>query len=581
MEKQIVIGGRYQVIRKIGEGGMAKVYLVYDTKLEMNLALKILRKENVVEKKVRNFKREAIALSMMDDENIVRVFDVGEEGNIHYIATEYVDGMTMKDYIMNCSPVPIDEVIKMSEQVLKGIQHAHEKGVIHKDVKSQNILLDEDREVKITDFGIASIMDEDFTKTQSLLGTPQYVAPEILNRDILTEQSDIYSIGILMFELLVGKAPFNGEKPGIIMIKQLNQPLPSIISERPDVPQSLENVVVKATAKRLENRYRSTQEMLDDLETVLSPERKFENKVILVDDIISDDKVEKTVVLNNELDFDKIKNETKQSNKNSNIKKIFLSITLLIAALLIIFVMLFSQPPIKMPNLVNVEEGEAVSQLIITGISDTQIEVKKEASEDVKAGYIISTTPEAEEIIDEDSTILLTVSTGLEKNVFQSYESRLISTIQPELEEAGYIVEVVNVDSTSPVGTIISQEPAAGSNITRGSTLTFEVSTGNFTVKFPNFTGLDLPAVDDWASDYNIGVSTEYACNDNFDKDKIYNQEPNINDEITNGGSVKVYISDGACATTPEEGTPTEPVATDPVTDTTTDPTTETPTEAV
>ena len=265
MKKQIIIDSRYQMMRKIGEGGMAKVYLAYDNIQEINVAIKVLRKENIQEKKIKNFKREADALSLLDDENIVKIYDVGEEGDIHYIIYEYVEGMTLKDYIATCSPIVIEEVIEISRQIIAGLSHAHQRGVVHKDIKSQNILLDKNKKVKITDFGIADIMDDDITKTQSVMGTPQYVAPEILNREKLTEQSDIYSIGIVMYELLLGKTPFTGEKAAVIMIKQMSHPLPSIVTERGDVPQSLENIIIKATAKKLVNRYQTCEELLKDL----------------------------------------------------------------------------------------------------------------------------------------------------------------------------------------------------------------------------------------------------------------------------------------------------------------------------
>ncbi len=548
MEKKITINNRYQVIRKIGEGGMAKVYLAYDVVQEQNIALKVLKKENVNDKKVRDFKREAKALSLMDDDNIVKVYDVGEEGNLHYIAQEYVDGMTIKDYILTCSPIPVDEVIDMTIQVLNGLMHAHDKNVIHKDIKSQNILLNEDKHAKITDFGIASIMDDEYTKTQSLMGTPQYVAPEILNRDTLTKQSDIYSVGILMFEMLIGKAPFTGDKPGIIMMKQMNHPLPSVINERPDVSQSLENVIIKATAKNIENRYKSAAEMLVDLDTIYDPKRKFEEKLILKNDVVTtDDKMEKTVLLNKDIDFVNINKETQQEKTNSKRNVIIVSTVILLGLMIVSLVLLFAKAPMEMPDIVGKTEEEGIALIEMAGFNKEDYKLAYESSDDVEATHIISTMPEAGTIIDDNSIAFITVSTGLEKNVFADYEQQLISSVQGTLEAEGHTVTVTEEDSSYPAGTILSQEPAAGTSIAANEDVSFVVSSGNYTIEVPNFTGLTKDYVEQWATENTISVSSTYACNDKFDEGQVYSQNPLPTELIYNGGSVSIDVSDGAC----------------------------------
>ncbi len=566
MKNQIYITNRYQVIKKIGEGGMAKVYLSYDQKNEMNVAIKVLKKENVIDKKIKNFKREAQLLGLMDDENIVKIHDVGEHGSIHYIVTEYVDGMTMKDYIATCSPVPVEEVVDLTMQVLLGLQHAHDKGVIHKDIKSQNILLNEDKQVKITDFGIASIIETEHTKTQSLMGTPQYVAPEILNREELTLQSDIYSVGIMMFELLTGKAPFTGESPGIIMMKQISQPIPSVISERGDVPQSLENVVIKATAKSLDNRYTNVKEMMEDLESVLTPERKFEEKTILYKDTINEDNNDKTVALNPELDINTLAKEGELVKKNGNRKKYVIGFAALIIAILMFLILTLSKPPLEMPDVVGKSEEDAVSEVSISGFGPDNIEIIREANEDVEAGYVISSNPTPGTIINEDSVAILKISTGLEKNIMENYETKLISNVEGQLEKKGYNVEVIEQDNSLPAGTIISQDPEVGASITTDDIMTFYVSTGNFSVEIPNFTGLELDSAEAWSSDYSIRVNTAYSCNDTFGEGLIYSQDPDLGSTINNGGEILVNISDGACASseeTEEDTTTSEEATTD------------------
>ncbi|MGL5020491.1 MAG: Stk1 family PASTA domain-containing Ser/Thr kinase [Mycoplasmatales bacterium] len=557
MEKQIIIASRYRVIRKIGEGGMAKVYLAYDTINEKNVALKILKKENVNDKKIRHFKKEAMALSLMDDENIVKIFEVGEEGTIHYISTEFIEGMTLKEYITTCFPLTVDEVINISKQILKGLVHAHEKNVVHKDIKSQNILLDQDRNVKITDFGIADVLDDDATRTQSLMGTPQYIAPEILNREKLTEQSDLYSVGILMYEMLLGKAPFTGEKPAVIMIKQINHPIPSIIMERFDVPQSLENVVIKATAKKLVNRYQSASEMITDLDKVNDDNQKNAEKLVLLNDIISEEALEKTISINNNLDYNKLKAESASISKNKKRIKI-VSISVISILLILIATLFFiKQPAIIMPNVVGETEEKAKEDIVLIGIPIDNISILVEDSESVKEGLIISTNPVENTEISLDQKIVLKVSSGPSAKVLKDYSNLLAEASKVELEEQGYVVELIYEDSKIAKGSIISQTPPAGTMLNQGEKIVFKVSTGTYEIEVPNFTGLTKEEADKWASENGINTTSTYKCNDTYNKGLISSQNPTYGTKIKNGGSISLQISDGKCsAITPPTDAP-------------------------
>lgn len=571
MEKQIIIASRYMIIRKIGEGGMAKVYLAYDTKNEINVALKILKKENVNDKKIATFKREARTLSLLEDENIVKIFEVGEEGNIHYISTEYIEGMTLKEYIITCSPLRIDDVIEITRQILSGLTHAHERGVIHRDIKSQNIMLDVNRNVKITDFGISDVMDDDATRTQTLMGTPQYIAPELLNRSDLTEQSDIYSVGILMYEMLIGKAPFSGERPAIIMAKQMHHPLPSIILERTDVPQSLENVVIKATAKKLTNRYTSAVTMLLDLADALEDEMQNVDKLVLVNDTLSDEAPENTIVIDDS-NLEELKIESEKIDRDKKRQKIIIIVIAAIIALVASFLIINNNKSIVMPKLTNLTVEEAKASLTLLGVEEEQIQVVYESSEEITADLIMSTVPEEGSDLIEGTPIVLTVSSGPEENILTDYTNELYENVKVELEELGYKVEKVEVDSQVAAGTIITQEPSAGTPILKGDTIIFTVSTGNYKIEVPNFSGLLKSDVESWADENGIQASYVYECNDTYAKDQIIAQEPAYNSEIENGGKISLTVSDGVCQdTTPEEETPTTEAATTPEENTTSD----------
>lgn len=276
------IDGRYQIIRTIGEGGMANVYLAYDTILEREVAVKVLRGDLANDEKfVKRFQREAKAASSLNHPNIVEMYDVGEDDGNYFIVMEYVNGKTLKNLIKKRGALSLSETIDIMLQLTSGIACAHDSYIIHRDIKPQNVMILEDGRVKITDFGIAVALNStELTQTNSVMGSVHYLPPEQANGSGATVKSDIYSLGILMYELLTGKLPFKGDNAVEIAIKQMKDRLPSIIAQNPNVPQSVENVVLRACAKNPENRYESVREMHEDLKTVLSESRRDEPKLV-------------------------------------------------------------------------------------------------------------------------------------------------------------------------------------------------------------------------------------------------------------------------------------------------------------
>lgn len=550
MNKEIIIANRYKIIKKIGEGGMAKVYLAFDQLKERNVSIKILKKENIDDRKIKKFKKEARLLSLLDDENIVKIYDVGEEDNLHYIVAEYIDGMTLKDYIRSCSPIPLEEVISLSKQLLHGVKHAHERGVVHKDIKSQNILLDEDKNVKITDFGIADILDEDITRTQSLMGTPQYIAPEILNREELTAQSDLYSVGIVMYEICTAHVPFVGEKAAFIMIKQMSQPLPSIITERPDIPQSFENIVIKATAKKLSNRYKTAQEMINDLDHVLDSDRLDEEPLVLKDDILNGDAVEKTI------DMGKERISLEQVNKHNNMKNnakrkqkriIIFSGIILLLLIAIFGLYTLKKQNITMPNLENVSESEAQNQLKILGIEEKNISIKYEYNNEIAVNNVIKTEPPKDTLITKNEPITLYVSQGAESIKLSNYVGQMIDGVKKDLEAKGIKVEVTSIDSSSKADSILSQSPGVGMYVKPGDTVNFEISKGKKEIEVPDFVNKKKQEVDDWAKQNSISITYESECNDNVADDHVISQTLEPGKKISPGDQISIVLSSGAC----------------------------------
>lgn len=560
MEKEIIVANRYKIIRKLGEGGTAKVYLAYDQIDERNVSLKILKKENIDDRKVKKFKKEAETLALLDDENIVKIYDVGQDDNLHYIAAEYIDGMTLKDYIRTCSPIPVEEIVKLSQQILHGVKHAHERGVVHKDLKTQNILLDEHKNVKITDFGIADIMDEDVTRTQSLMGTPQYIAPEILNRESLTAQSDLYSVGIVMYEMCVMQVPFVGEKAAYIMIKQMSQPLPSIIAQRADIPQSLENVIIKATAKKLNNRYQNAKEMIEDLNHVFDADKMDEQPLVLANDLVKQDEIEKTIDIGQEkIDLSNLKDNEQQKKDSKRKQKIIIIFTIVLVLLLIGGLIFFNNRNTKttMPDLVKKTQNEVYSELQPLGISSKNVTIKYEFSNDVEQDKVIRTQPPAGNIINKKTPIVIYLSQGPEGKKLDNYVGKIASEVKTQLENDGYVVTLDYVENDAKADTIIAQSPGNGSLVKPGDAITLTVSSGQKKVVVPNFTNMTKDEVDAWSKANQISITYETTCNNTVEAYHVISQSVAYDTEINKGDQISISLSTGACPVVrPQQETP-------------------------
>ena len=274
------INDRYQVIRSIGEGGMANVYLAYDTILDRNVAVKVLRGDLATDEKfVRRFQREAMSASALSHPNIVEMYDVGEDDGNYFIVMEYIDGKTLKNLIKKRGALTVAEVVDIMLQLTSAISCAHDSYIIHRDIKPQNVMILDDGRVKITDFGIAIASNaSELTQTNSVMGSVHYLPPEQANGAGATAKSDIYSLGILMFELLTGKLPFKGENAVEIALKQMKEQIPSVCAINPEIPQSIENVILKACAKNPKNRYANVKDMYNDIKTALDEDRINETK---------------------------------------------------------------------------------------------------------------------------------------------------------------------------------------------------------------------------------------------------------------------------------------------------------------
>ena len=491
-----LINDRYEIIRSIGEGGMANVYLAQDTILDRKVAVKILRGDLAEDEKfVRRFQREAISASSLNDPNIVEVYDVGEDDGKYFIVMEYVQGLTLKQLIKKRGSLTLPEVVDIMLQLTSAVAHAHESYIIHRDIKPQNVIILEDGRVKIMDFGIAVALNAgEFTQTNSVMGTVYYIPPEQANGGAATIKSDIYSLGILMYELVTGHVPFKGDNPVEVAIKHMNEPIPSICEYDPEMPQSIENIILRASAKNPRNRYESAWEMHEDLETALDKERFNEPKVVYkYPEKGFDDDDDKPLPRGGRVARNAENEETKK-DKRMNKALIILGtiVGVLIAALLFVFILwprISSGSDVEIPDVQGMTVEQAQNALEDDGL-EVEKKTKEEASDDVDEGKVIGTNPEIGESVKEGTKVTLIVSTGSEKIEIEDYTGKDVDDVKRELEDAGIRVVTEERDVASGDGvkenTIIDQDVEPGTKLGDGDTITLTIP--NIYKTYPNFT---------------------------------------------------------------------------------------------
>ena len=491
-----MINDRYEIIRSIGEGGMANVYLAQDTILDRKVAVKILRGDLAEDEKfVRRFQREAISASSLNDPNIVEVYDVGEDDGKYFIVMEYVQGLTLKQLIKKRGSLTLPEVVDIMLQLTSAVAHAHESYIIHRDIKPQNVIILEDGRVKIMDFGIAVALNAgEFTQTNSVMGTVYYIPPEQANGGAATIKSDIYSLGILMYELVTGHVPFKGDNPVEVAIKHMNEPIPSICEYDPEMPQSIENIILRASAKNPKNRYESAWDMHEDLETALDKERFNEPKVIYkYPEKGFDDDDDKPLPRGGRVARNAENEETKK-DKRMNKALIILGtiVGVLIAALLFVFILwprISSGSDVEIPDVQGMTVEQAQNALEDDGL-EVEKKTKEEASDDVDEGKVIGTDPEIGESVKEGTKVTLIVSIGSEKIEIEDYTGEDVDDVKRELEDAGIRVVTEERDVASGDGvkenTIIDQDVEPGTKLGDGDTITLIIP--NIYKTYPNFT---------------------------------------------------------------------------------------------
>lgn len=563
------INDRYQIIKSIGEGGMANVYLAYDTILDRNVAVKVLRGDLATDEKfVRRFQREALSASSLSHPNIVEVYDVGEDNGQYYIVMEYIEGCQLKQLLKKRGRLTLSEVIDIMLQITDGLSVAHDAYIIHRDIKPQNIMILDSGLVKITDFGIAMAMNStQLTQTNSVMGSVHYLPPEQANGKGSTLQSDIYSMGILMYELLTGELPYKGDNAVEIALKHLKEKIPSVREKLPEIPQSVENIIIKATAKNPKNRYADARSMNEDLRTCLDDSRANEPKIVLPYPEFDEDRKSKSSTKSqskNDGIVKEIKTEEVENTKRDNkvlitLFAVFTGIVIVITSIIVLLPIITNQKEIKVPDVSGLDISDAINTLQNEGfkIADQQ---KEQASDEVPEGKVVKTNPVAGVKKTKGSEITLYISTGNEGFTMEDFTGKNYYTVYGTLTAYGILVipEKRDVsDSNVDASTILDQSVKAGEKVSKGDTVILYIP--NVTTKYPNFTSGDYTKeqIEQFCTQYSINCKFKEVseASGNYKSGDIIAQSRPSGTQVTSGASltITIYVKEDVVECNPNE----------------------------
>ncbi len=549
------INDRYQIIKTIGEGGMANVYLAKDTILDRNVAVKVLRGDLADDEKfVRRFQREALSASKLNHPNIVEMYDVGEDDGRYYIVMEYVQGKTLKSLVKKRGALTLPEVIDIMTQLTSAIMCAHDSYIIHRDIKPQNVMILDDGRVKIMDFGIAMALNSnELTQTNSVMGSVHYLPPEQANGSGSTIKSDIYSLGILMYELLVGKVPFKGDNAVEIAIKQMKEPIPSICKQNPDIPQSVENIVLRACAKNPKNRYDSVREMYDDIKSCLLEENLNQKKLVYK---YPEHELEETKVMPNLSRLDKKHEEVddvpKQKKKSKKDKLlwitggIFASLVALICLFIIIYPKLVSVPDVTIPDVSNLTVVEAESKLKELGLLVAS-DVEEKENDEIEEGKVVGTNPQVGRTVKEGTEITIIIAKASDSITIEDYTGKDYLMVKTNLENAGLNV-IVNPKKIAKddqdkykENQIVEQSAKVDSKLEPGDTIFLYYAV--FTVEYPDFVNENytIDMVQEFCDKNDITLSVQYQISDEYPADTIIKQDRT--GEVISGSTLTITVT--------------------------------------
>lgn len=551
-----IVSERYKIKKYLG-GGMSSVYLANDIILNREVVVKMIKADPLdKEKSVRRFQREVESTIQLSHPNIVSVIDVDDTDEYHILVTEVVNGVNLKEHILRNNPLDIEEVISIAMMTLRGIEHAHDRGIIHRDIKPQNILLDMSGRVKITDFGIAKALSETrMTETNQVIGSVQYISPEQAKGQNTDERTDIYSFGVVLFELLTGHLPYEAETAVSVALKHISEPFPDILEYR-DIPIGLKNIIMKCTEKNPVDRYRHAGDVLSALvnyqdETVPYHHSKNEaqDKTMITPAAVPIADAESNAQAA-EAEPQPVMAQEREPEKEKKKRRkwpwvLFILLFLLAAAAIIAYLMWPRQPPtVDLQNLQDMTVAEAEEyleseELLLGEVSETY-------SDNFEAGIIIETSPVSGTDIERGQPVDLLVSQGAEPHTMADYVGSAIDDVQSDLEAAGFLVQTEDEYSDEPAGTILSQSIEAGEAVyPEDEAITFTVSDGVEPIPIINYAGTPLDTAREELERHGfiVNVASE-VYSDEVPEGAVVSQDPSYGNFLP-GSQINVIVSLG------------------------------------
>ena len=598
LELGTMLSGRYEVLKRVGSGGMADVYMAKDHKLNRNVAVKVLKSEYVEDEKfLKKFETEAQAVARLSHPNIVNIYDVGIEDGINYIVMELAEGITLKEYIRKKGYLSPKETVEISTQIASAISRAHKNHIIHRDIKPQNILVSDTGIIKVTDFGIAKATSSNtVTSTATAMGSVHYISPEQAKGRFCDEKSDIYSLGITMYEMVTGHVPFDHENGVTIALMHLQNEITPPSQIRDGIPDSLEKIILKCTMKKPEERYQTADDLIADLRLVFEDTSGgYVGVVPAIDDspTIMIDQNELTQRINTPKKDQKIQQEEplkdeeqnayldeddeEESGMNSKIEKLVIVLAAVVGAIILISIIVFV---VKSSGVFKSGKSTTTTSIGTTAESnDTEskkytvdnyigmslsaarekidgkfkIKVEEEYSADYAKGLVIRQDPESDTELEEGKTLTLVVSKGTrteDKVSVPEVVGKMESSAKSELEAAGLKVSVKTKYSTDVAkGKVIFQSPGSGNQVTKNSTVVITVSQGEkpeTMVRVPNLRYFTESEARSELKNSNLvlgSVLTEYS--DSVEKGLVIRQTVSSGSKVKEGTAVGIYVSLG------------------------------------
>lgn len=542
------LDGRYEILELVGFGGMAVVFKAYDLLENRHVAVKILKDEYLHNEEFRRrFRNESKAIAMLSHPNIVRVFDVNFSDTVQYIVMEYIDGITLKEYIGQQGAVKWKETIHFTVQILRALQHAHDNGIVHRDIKPQNVMLLQDGTIKVMDFGIARFARENGrTVADKAIGSVHYISPEQARGEQTDERTDIYSVGVIMYELLTGQVPFDGDTPVSIAIKQMQQEPALPTSINPSIPVGLEEITLRAMQKEPELRYQSASEMLKDIdEFKQNPDVVFEYKYFNEDGTTK--YFDRPSVHAKEEATSKEKQKKKGAYTLNILAGVAAACVILAGVALFFFFKSLGQrtPDVLLPDLTGKTVEEAQAE-----VPDVKIVISsKEPSADFTVNQIISQDPGENMTVKAGSEVKVVVSTGMETVQMPDLTNKPIAEAREVL--SGYeIDEIRRTDSTIAAGNVISTNPKAGDDLNAGDTVTIYVSLGSadLPATVPNLEGLTEVTARNKLTVAGLSLGEVKEVESDKEKGTVVGQSVAYGKRVTKGTKVDIEISSGKSA---------------------------------